>query len=67
MLRHFLLPFKLPFFDFLTSVSVAIDNFALLVSKINQVNGFLSIRDRFEIYIVIHYYSPPPQLEKERR
>ena len=40
MLRHLLLPFKLPFFDFLTSVSVDIDNLALLISKVNQVNSF---------------------------
>ena len=35
MLRDLLLPFKLPFFDFSTSVSVDIDNLALLISKIN--------------------------------
>ena len=46
MLRHLLLPFKLPFFDFLLTVSVDIDNSALLISKVNQVNSFLSIRDR---------------------
>ena len=47
MLRHLLLPFKLPFFDFLTFFSVDIDNLALLISTINQVNSFLSVRDRF--------------------
>ena len=46
MLRHLLLPFKLPFFDFLFTVSGDIDNSALLISKVNQVNSFLSIRDR---------------------
>ena len=68
MLRHLLLPFKLPFFDFLTSVSVDIENLALLVSKINQVNSILSIRDCFpkrnnvfrNIAIAIHCCSPPP-------
>ena len=47
MLRQLLLLFKLPFFDFLTSVSVDMDNLALLICKINQVNSFLSIRDCF--------------------
>ena len=37
MLRHMLLPFKIPFFDFLTSVFVDIANFGLLISKMNQV------------------------------
>ena len=47
ILRHLLLPFKLPFFDFLTSVSVDVDNLASLISKINQVNKFLRMRVRF--------------------
>ena len=47
ILRHLLLQFKLCFLDFLTSVSVDIENFSLLISNINQVNSFLRIRDRF--------------------
>ena len=31
---------------FLTFVSVDIDNLASLISKLNQVNRYLSIRDR---------------------